>query len=78
MCISHPPHLCYMPNPSHPAIYFLEFNPSSLYFSTTTFRGMALSGEPTLLGPIDGVGSPDDEGRAIPRNVVVEKHRDDG
>jgi hypothetical protein len=24
------------------------------------------------------VGSPDDEGRAIPRNVVVEKHRDDG
>jgi hypothetical protein len=22
--------------------------------------------------------SPDDEGRAIPRNVVVEKHRDDG
>jgi hypothetical protein len=23
-------------------------------------------------------GSPDDEGRAIPRNVVVEKHRDHG
>jgi hypothetical protein len=30
-----------------------------------------------LTGPTI-VGSPDDEGRAIPRNVVVEKHRDDG
>jgi hypothetical protein len=51
------------------------------------------SGEPTLLGPVNQaslyrwlarstgpnrVGSPDDEGRAIPRNVVVAKHRDDG
>jgi hypothetical protein len=26
----------------------------------------------------DRLGSPDDEGRAIPRNVVVSKHRDDG
>jgi hypothetical protein len=24
------------------------------------------------------VGSPDDEGRAIPQNVVVPKHKDDG
>jgi hypothetical protein len=24
------------------------------------------------------VGSPDDEGSAIPRNVVVEKHKNDG
>jgi hypothetical protein len=25
-----------------------------------------------------GLDSPDDEGRAIPRNVVITKHRDDG
>jgi hypothetical protein len=63
-----------------------------LCFVITTFRGMALpssSGEPNLLGPIDRsiggppieasrLGSPDDEGRAIPRNVVITKHRDDG
>jgi hypothetical protein len=52
------------------------------------------SGEPNQLGQIDRaglyrwkvalsigpnrLGSPDDEGRAIPRNVVITKHRDDG
>jgi hypothetical protein len=50
----------------------------------------SLSGEPKLLGPIDrasfyrclaqsigpnSLGSPDDEGRAIPRNVVLTKHK---
>jgi hypothetical protein len=30
-----------------------------------------------LIGP-NRLGSPDDEGRAIPRNVVITKHRDDG
>jgi hypothetical protein len=30
-----------------------------------------------MTGP-NRVGSPDDGGRAIPQNVVVEKHRDDG
>jgi hypothetical protein len=29
------------------------------------------------IGP-NRVGSRDDEGRAIPRNVVIAKHRDDG
>jgi hypothetical protein len=60
--------------------------PSSLCFATTTFRGIALPsspGELTLLGPaielvsIGGVGTPDDEGGTIPRNVVVAKHKDD-
>jgi hypothetical protein len=54
---------------------FFGLYPSSLCFVITTFRGMALpssSGEPNLLGP------PDDEGRAIPRNAVITKHRDDG
>jgi hypothetical protein len=45
------------------------------------------SGAPTLVGPVDGaslyrwtdrVGAPEDEGRAIPRNVVVLKQGDDG
>jgi hypothetical protein len=63
---------------------FFGLHPSSLCFATTTFRGMALpssSGEPYLLGPIDraiSIGGPDDDGRAIPRNVVITKHRDDG
>jgi hypothetical protein len=57
---------------------FFGLYPSSLCFVTTTFRGMAfpsLSGEPNLLGPIDRATlyrwTTDDEGSAIPRNVVI-------
>jgi hypothetical protein len=34
--------------------------------------------EASLITGPTRVGSPEDEGRAIPQNLVVEKHRDDG
>jgi hypothetical protein len=65
--------------------------PSSLCFATTTFRGFFPHHQVKLLcwvqsielASIGGstqpnrVGSPDDEGRTIPRNTVVVKHKED-
>jgi hypothetical protein len=51
---------------------------SSLCFATTTFQGIGGPTEVSLIDQANREGSPDDKGRAIPRNVVVEKHRDDG
>jgi hypothetical protein len=58
---------------------FLGLSPSSPCFSTTTFRGMALpSIEASFIDRTHQSRSPEDEGRAIPRNVVVEKNGYDG
>jgi hypothetical protein len=58
-------------------MYFLDFIHRPYVFQPQRFEGcstdrLARSTRPTR------VGSPDDEERAIPRNVVVEKQRYDG
>jgi hypothetical protein len=69
------------------AIYFLDFIDRPYVFQPQRFEGWLFPRHQVnlfwwlrsiRLASIGGVGSPDDEGRTIPRNVVVEKHGDDG
>jgi hypothetical protein len=68
------------------AIYYLDFIHRPYILQPQRLEGWLFPRhqvKPTLLGQVDRASlyrwpTDDDEGRAIPRNVVVAKHKDDG